>query len=164
MSGAFRLMASRFAPPYLTRGCSGGLGAPNSRNPLFQRRPFFFISKKFRSPYPVKSRPKPLFICKIFFNDPLRFSQAGLSPGAYRTPRIVCPRFSAFFAALAFLSASYPHISHRKRSLLYLPVSPQLLHSALIPLPNTSTISTECSRHFCLSLSRISPFLQTPTE
>ena len=30
-----------------------------------------------------------------------------------------------------------------------LPAAPQLLHSVLIPFPSTSTISTDCSLHFC---------------
>ena len=69
LNGAFYLWTDRFAPPYVTRKCSEGLGAPNSRYRYSSAVLVFYLQKMFHSPFPVKFRHAPTFICKIFFND-----------------------------------------------------------------------------------------------
>ena len=74
------------------------------------------------------------------------------------------PRLFTFLAVFIFSSASYPQKEHLKIPSFFFPSLLQMLHSLLIPFPNTSTIFMDCSPHFCSSLFLIYPLCHMVTE
>lgn len=107
-------------------------------------------------PHPQQSPPvKPRLITRAYLNgcsyDPFHYL------GKPRNTPPPCPRFFTFRAVFTFSSISYPQTGQQNIPSAFVPIAPHSLHSLLISFPSTSTISTDCSLHFCINRFRIYP-------
>ena len=133
--------------------CSWGPGLPNPQNYICLLMPFFLFIYGRRSASASSRTHLLVLTVKLLHNAGIYLN--GCSSQSFfhiyflwMTP-FPCPRFFTLRAVLTFSSDSYPHTGQINLSSAFFPGSPHSLHSLLMSFPNTSTICTDCSLHFC---------------